>query len=113
MQADCIVTNHPESVLRYGRGEQHLYHFNPVLAPQGDIFKDAPWTGIMEDPKRFVVWIYTCIAKRPIPHGEFRPRINPEFSYPQTVLDTSAPCRLERNGSIVATDFWRPGNVQS
>jgi pimeloyl-ACP methyl ester carboxylesterase len=84
VQADYIAAKHPESVLRYGRGEQHLYHFNPVLAPQGDIFMDAPWTGIMEDPKRFVVWVYTWIAKRPIPDSEFA-RVIQEYSYPGIV----------------------------
>ena len=84
VQADYILAKHPESVLRYGRGEQHLYHFNSVLAPQGDIFKDAPWTGIMENEKRFVVWVYTWITKRPIPDGEFA-RIIQEFSYPGIV----------------------------
>src|SRR5262249_26322050 len=64
VQADYIVANHPESVLRYGRGEQHLYHFNPVLAPQGEIFANAPRTGIMDDPIRFVVWVYTWITKK-------------------------------------------------
>ena len=59
VQADFIAANHPESVLRYARGEQHLYHFNPLLAPQGDIFMNAPYSGIMEDPKFFVVWVYT------------------------------------------------------
>ncbi|KIW12772.1 hypothetical protein PV08_07959 [Exophiala spinifera] len=81
VQADYIVAKHPEAVLRYGRGEQHLYHFNPVLAPQGDIFMNAPWTGIMEDPKHFVVWVYTWVAKQPIPDDQFA-RIIQEYSYP-------------------------------
>ena len=80
VQADYIVAKHPESILRYGRGEQHLHHFNPVLAPQGDLFMNAPWTGIMEDPKRFVVWVYTWLTKRPIPDDEFT-RVIQEFSY--------------------------------
>jgi hypothetical protein len=33
VQADFIVAKHPESILRYGRGEQHLWHFHPTLAP--------------------------------------------------------------------------------
>jgi hypothetical protein len=64
--ADFIVANHPESVLRYGRGEQHLYHFNPFLAPQEHFFRDSPWTGLMEDPKHFVAFVYTWITERPI-----------------------------------------------
>lgn len=84
VQGDYIAANHPESVLRYGRGEQHLFHFNPELAPQGELFMESPWTGIMEDPKRFVVWIYTWIALRPISDEEME-RVIQEFSYPGTV----------------------------
>ena len=84
VQADYIIAKYPDVVLRYGRGEQHLYHFNPVLAPQGDIFRDSPWTGLMEDPKRFVVWVYTWIAILPIPENEFTRTIQ-EFSYPGIV----------------------------
>ena len=81
VQADFIAAKHPEAVLRYGRGEQHLYHFNPALAPQEAIFRDSPWTGIMEDPKRFVVWVYTWITERPI-SNEVMTRVIQEFSYP-------------------------------
>nr|KAK5447598.1 hypothetical protein LTR18_003179 [Exophiala xenobiotica] len=82
VQADFIVANHPDSIIRYMRGEQHLYHFNPLLAPQGDIFKDAPWTGIMEDPIRFVVWVHNFVrGKKPLPPNEME-RVIQEFSYP-------------------------------
>ncbi|KAI1324351.1 alpha/beta hydrolase [Xylariaceae sp. FL0255] len=54
-QADFIIANHPDVVLGYARGEQHLYHFNPILAPQEAMFRNAPLTGIMEDPKKFVL----------------------------------------------------------
>ncbi|WP_233342901.1 alpha/beta fold hydrolase [Burkholderia cepacia] len=80
VQGDFIAANHSDSVLRYARGEQHLYHFNPVLAPQGEIFMNSPWTGIMEDPKRFVLWVYTWITKLPIPENEMA-RVIQEFSY--------------------------------
>lgn len=55
IQADYITIKYSESVLRHSRGEQHLYHFNPALALQGDVFIEAPYTGIMENPTRFVV----------------------------------------------------------
>ena len=80
VQGDFIAANHPESVLRYARGEQHLYHFNPALAPQGDLFKDAPYTGMMEDPKRFTIWVYTWITMLPIPDPEME-RVIQEYSY--------------------------------
>jgi hypothetical protein len=42
---------------------------------------NSPWTGIMEDPKRFVVWAYTWIATLPISDAEMA-RVIQEFSYP-------------------------------
>lgn len=80
VQADFIAAKHPESVLRYGRGEQHLWHFNPTLAPQGPIFQNAPWTGVMNDPKRFVVWTYTFVAGS-FPPDHIMARVIQEFSY--------------------------------
>jgi pimeloyl-ACP methyl ester carboxylesterase len=80
VQADFIVAKHPEAVLRYGRGEQHLYHFNPAIAPQGPIFRDAPWTGLMEDTNRFVLWTYTFVAGS-FPPDDVMARLMQEFSY--------------------------------
>jgi len=42
---------------------------------------NAPWTGLMEDPVRFVVWVYTWITERPIPDAEVE-RVIQEFWYP-------------------------------
>jgi pimeloyl-ACP methyl ester carboxylesterase len=81
VQADYIVADHPDRVLRYGRGEQHLYHFNPVLAPQDQIFAEAPWTGLMEDPTRFAVWVYAFVCNLPVADDDMR-RVIQEFSYP-------------------------------
>lgn len=81
VQADFIAANHPESVLRYGRGEQHLYHFHPALAPQGDLFMDAPYNGMLDDPKYLVLWGYTWLTTRPIADAEME-RVIQEFSYP-------------------------------
>ncbi|RFU23581.1 hypothetical protein B7463_g12757, partial [Scytalidium lignicola] len=81
VQGDFIVANHPEAVLRYGRGEQHLFHFNPKVAPQGDIFMNAPYTGIMENPTRFVCWVHAWVGGKPIPEEEFVRTIQ-EHSYP-------------------------------
>jgi pimeloyl-ACP methyl ester carboxylesterase len=83
VQADFIAANHPERIIRYGRGEQHLYHFNPVLAPQDELFANAPWTGLMEDPKRFVIWVYTFVSTLPVADDDMR-RVIQEFSYPGT-----------------------------
>jgi pimeloyl-ACP methyl ester carboxylesterase len=82
VQADFLCAKYPDFVLGYGRGEQHLYHFNPVLAPQHAIFMDAPYSGMMEDAKKFVPFVYTWITKKPIPDNEME-RVIQEFSYPQ------------------------------
>ena len=84
VQGDYIAANHPESVLRYGRGEQPLYHFHPSTAPQQDIFMNSQWTGLMEDPKRFAIWVYSWICKKLIPDEEMV-RVIQEFSYPGIV----------------------------
>lgn len=81
VQADFICAKHPEHVLGYARGEQHLYHFNPALSPQQDIFMNAPYSGVMEDPKKFVLLVYTWITKKPVSDEEME-RVIQEFSYP-------------------------------
>ncbi len=88
VQADFITANHPQAVLRYGRGEQHLYHFHDDLAPQARMFAEAPWTGIMNDTAHFVVWIHTTIAKYDLPDDEMRRTIQ-EFAYPG--IDRAVP----------------------
>ncbi|KAF7908794.1 uncharacterized protein EAE98_012453 [Botrytis deweyae] len=80
VQGDFIVANHPEAIIRYGRGEQHLYHFNPQNAPQGDVFMDAPYSGIMKDPVRFVTWVHSFVGGKELPENEFV-RIIQEYSY--------------------------------
>ncbi|GAA3311171.1 alpha/beta fold hydrolase [Streptomyces cinereospinus] len=81
VQGDYIAADHSDRVLRYGRGEQHLYHFNPVLAPQADLFAEAPFTGLMNDPVEFTVFVYTWIATHDLPDDEMR-RVIQEYSYP-------------------------------
>lgn len=80
VQADFMCAKHPEHVLGYARGEQHLYHYNPPLAPQHAIFMNAPYSGVMEDPKQFVLFVYTWITLKPIPDAEME-RLIQEFSY--------------------------------
>lgn len=81
VMGDFLTANHSESVLRYGRGEQHLYHFHPSLAPQGEVFRDSPWTGTMEDPLKFVCWTYTFVCNKDVPDRDME-RVIQEFSYP-------------------------------
>lgn len=51
VQGDFIAANHTEDVLGYARTEQHLYHFNPTLAPQFELFLDAAYNHSLDDAK--------------------------------------------------------------
>ncbi|KIX08691.1 uncharacterized protein Z518_03348 [Rhinocladiella mackenziei CBS 650.93] len=87
VQADFIVANHPDHILRYARGEQHLFHYNPKLSPQGDIFMNAAYNGILDDARKLIVWAHASICARPIPKHQVERQIQ-EFSYtgiPQAV----------------------------
>ena len=81
VQGDFVCAKYSEHVLGYARGEQHLYHFNPVLLPQHEIFMNAPYSGFMEDAKKFTLFVYTWITNKPIPDNEME-RVIQEFSYP-------------------------------
>jgi len=81
VQGDYIAADHAERVLRYARGEQHLHHFHPDLAPQGRQFAEAPWSGLMNDPTEFVTFVYTWVATHELPEQEMC-RVIQEFSYP-------------------------------
>jgi pimeloyl-ACP methyl ester carboxylesterase len=63
---DYLGGNHPERVLRYIRGEQHLWHFNPDLAPQEAIFTDPDRNVIMRKPAQFTRFLYAALATYPI-----------------------------------------------
>ncbi|WP_435156103.1 alpha/beta fold hydrolase [Amycolatopsis sacchari] len=81
VQGDHVAAAHPERVRHYVRGEQHLHHFNPELAPHDDLIAEAPWTGLLDDAKRFAVWAHTTLARLPVADEDMR-RIIQEFSYP-------------------------------
>ena len=81
VQTDFIAANHVENVLGYARTEQHFYHFNPVLAPQFELFRDAAYNHSLDDAKRVVYMAYTSLTRLPVPKEELA-RIIQEFSYP-------------------------------
>jgi pimeloyl-ACP methyl ester carboxylesterase len=80
--ADYLAANHPERVLRYARGEQHLYHFNPELAPQERLFTDPATVGVLSNPHLMVVSAYTLLCTNPVGDDDIR-RTIAEFSHPQ------------------------------
>ncbi|KAK5731923.1 hypothetical protein LTR17_010998 [Elasticomyces elasticus] len=88
VQGDFICAKHPEAVLGYARGEQHLYHLNEALYPQQDIFMNAPYSNVMVDRKHFVLFVYTWITQLPIPDDVVARAIQ-EFSYAD--IDRAVP----------------------
>lgn len=62
VQADYLIASHPGRVLRYARGEQHLFHFHPGLAPQQRIFSHPDTNGVMRDPHLQVCRSYTRLT---------------------------------------------------
>jgi pimeloyl-ACP methyl ester carboxylesterase len=84
LQGGWLAAAHSERVLRYARGEQHLYHFNPVLAPQEELFKGRG-TDIALDPALLVVFGYRWLCARPVPDAHIERTIQ-EYSYPDVAL---------------------------
>lgn len=79
--ADYLVANHPDLVSLYIRGQQHLYHFHPDLAPQQHLFADPKKSGVLGKPWLIVPFTYTALTERRIPMADFV-RTKREFSYP-------------------------------
>jgi pimeloyl-ACP methyl ester carboxylesterase len=78
---DHLAAIFADRVRHYVRGEQHLRHFHPDLSPQDDLIAEAPWNGMMADPRRFVVQAYTLLGHLPVADEDMR-RVIQEFSYP-------------------------------
>jgi pimeloyl-ACP methyl ester carboxylesterase len=57
----------PDRVLGYIRGEQHLVHYNPALSSQNDLFREAPYNGVMDDPQRLAVTAYMWLTAKQMP----------------------------------------------
>ncbi|MEU1405660.1 alpha/beta hydrolase [Streptomyces sp. NPDC005728] len=81
VQADYLAANDPYRVIRYVRGEQHLYHYNPDLSPQEHRFADPVRSRILADPALKLAESYTYGAHHHINDDELRRAIQ-EFSYP-------------------------------
>jgi pimeloyl-ACP methyl ester carboxylesterase len=79
--ADYLAANQPERVLRYVRGQQHLYHFHPGLAPQELLFTDPDRAGILRRPKQLVPGAYLGLGVKPVSREDTIRAIQ-EFSYP-------------------------------
>ncbi|KAJ4243478.1 hypothetical protein NW762_014809 [Fusarium torreyae] len=82
VQGDYIAALFPDCVLGYVRGEQHLIHYNPALSSQHEMFVNAPYNGIMDNPQRLAIWAYTWFSVRDIPDEvSTLKRIGQELAY--------------------------------
>jgi hypothetical protein len=77
---DFNIVTHDRGTIQGDVGS-NTFIISPVFAPQDEMFRNAPYNGIMEDPKRFVVWGYTWVSKLPIPDEEMA-RVIQEYLTP-------------------------------
>ena len=78
---DHIVANLGHRVLRYGRGQQHLWHLNPALHPQEAMFTSPAVYDVLSDAAGFVATAYTLLTEKDVALDDLRRTVQ-EFSYP-------------------------------
>ena len=78
--ADYLAAAVPQRVLRYARGTQHLWHFNPALAPQERLIVD-PATAQLLNNRMTPVSSYTNLCHYDIAESDMRRAIQ-EWSFP-------------------------------
>ncbi|MEU1405666.1 alpha/beta hydrolase [Streptomyces sp. NPDC005728] len=77
---DHLVARMGERVIRYGRGQQHLWHLHPDLHPQQDLFIAADAPSLLADARRFVVMAYSMLSEREVKVSDLVRTVQ-EFSY--------------------------------
>jgi pimeloyl-ACP methyl ester carboxylesterase len=82
---DYFAGNHPDRVIRYARGEQHLYHYHPMLSPQHALFAQV---AELADPRTRVCKSYGWAGRYPIPDEHYVRAIQ-EFAFPLTAQAVS------------------------
>lgn len=78
--ADHLVAALGERVLRYGRGQQHLWHLHPSLHPQEKMFTAPNAPMLLGNPRAFVTLAYTMLTSQPVADQDLTRTIT-EFSY--------------------------------
>ncbi|MGW7824534.1 alpha/beta fold hydrolase [Streptomyces puniciscabiei] len=78
---DHLVARMGERVIRYGRGQQHLWHLHPDLHPQEALFTGPDARTILTDARRLVTMAYTGLTKRQVAQADLVRTIQ-EFSHP-------------------------------
>ena len=79
--ADYLAGNEPERVLRYARGEQHLWHFNQACAPQEAIFTNPELASAVLGSPETPVRAYTNLTELDIADDDLR-RTVAEWRHP-------------------------------
>lgn len=67
-------------VIRYGRGQQHLWHLHPDLHPQQEMFTSPDAPSMLADARRLVVTAYYLLTEREVKESDLVRTVQ-EFSY--------------------------------
>lgn len=86
--ADHLVAKIPDRVVRYGRGQQHLWHLHPTLHPQEGMFTAPTAPFVLEDARTTTIVAYTALGAKPV-GDDLLARTIAEFSYPG--INTAVP----------------------
>jgi len=81
--ADHLAAMVPDRVLRYGRGQQHLWHLHPALHPQEAMFTAPTAPFVLDDARTMTIVAYTALGAKPV-DDELLVRTIAEFSHPGT-----------------------------
>lgn len=79
--SDYLVASAGERVIRYGRGQQHLWHLHPDLHPQEGMFTGSHAHELLSDAPGLVATGYGLLAEKPVDIADLR-RVVQEFSFP-------------------------------
>ena len=80
---DHLVARTGNRVIRYGRGQQHLWHLHPDLHPQQEMFTSPDAPSVLADARRLVVTAYTLLTEREVRVSDLVRTVQ-EFSYDGT-----------------------------
>lgn len=80
---DHLVALMGDRVLRYGRGQQHLWHLSPDLHPQQAMFTSPDAPSMLADAGRFVATAYLLLTERRVKASDLARTVQ-EFSYEGT-----------------------------
>lgn len=79
--ADHMVAKLGTRVIRYGRGQQHLWHLHPSLHPQEKMFTAPTAPFVLGDARTFTIVGYTALGAKPV-DDKLLERTIAEFTYP-------------------------------